>query len=244
MSFVNLSAAGHRAAAAPPMKTPNEDGRIATASNPTKQAASSTAAPPESAQPRAEQAQATEQPTSAATRKAQTNAATLQAHLEVSVGSKGNPLALVLKAALEGINEALAPTFGDNAAEKIRDSGVDVSAEATADRILTLSTGFFDRYQEQHQDLSLEEQVDSFISLIAGGVDQGFGEAKNILDGLGVLNGDLADNIDRTYSLIQSGFDDFRDRILGGETVDSGVNSVEVGEASSALYSRSGSAAL
>lgn len=155
---------------------------------------------------------------SAQTRKAKTNAATLQAHLDVSIGSKYNPMSLIYKTALEGINEALKPSFGANAAQKIQDSGIDVSAEATAGRIVSLSTAFFAAFQEQNKDMELEEQVDSFLSVIGGGVDQGFSEARKILDGFGVLEGDLAENINRTYDLVFDGFAKFRESILSVTT--------------------------
>src|SRR5512143_3684452 len=47
--------------------------------------------------------------------KTQQNAAILQASLDVSLQSKNEPLALLLKSAINGINELLKPQFGDNA---------------------------------------------------------------------------------------------------------------------------------
>ncbi len=159
---------------------------------------------------------------SARTRKAKTNAATLQAHIDVSIGSKYNPMSLIYKTALEGINEALKPSFGTNAAQKIQERGVDVSPEATAGRIVSLSTAFFAAYQEQNQDMDLEEQIDSFLSVIGGGVNQGFSEARKILDGFGVLEGNLAENINRTYDLVFDGFAKFRESILNATTSENG----------------------
>ncbi len=66
--------------------------------------------------------------------------------------------------------------------------------------------------------MELEEQVDSFLSVIGGGVDQGFSEARKILDGFGVLEGDLAENINRTYDLVFDGFAKFRESILSVTT--------------------------
>ncbi|MFL0799597.1 MAG: DUF5610 domain-containing protein [Agarilytica sp.] len=158
------------------------------------------------------------------TRSAQTNAATLQAHLDVSMGSKNDPMRLVYKAALEGINEALEPTMGPDAAQKIQDNGIDVSPQATADRIISFSTAFFSQYQEQNQDMGLEEQVDSFLSLIGGGVDQGFSEAREILDGFGVLEGTVKEDIDKTYELVFEGYENFRDQILGKSEISDTAN--------------------
>lgn len=134
--------------------------------------------------------------------KKELNAAILESAINVSASS-GSPQALVLKAALEGINEALQATMGENAIQNTYDSGLDVSPEATAERIVSLSTAFFSSYQEQHPELSQEEALTKFTDLISGGIDTGFSEAREILDGLNVLEGDIATNIDKTYDLVQ-----------------------------------------
>ncbi len=152
--------------------------------------------------------------------KKQNNEAILQASMEVSVSAGNDPLALLYKAAIEGINEVLQADFGDNAIQTAADSGIDVSPEATADRIVSMSTGFFSQYQEQHSELSTEEAVKSFAELIAGGIDQGFSEAKEILNGLKVLEGDIASNIDITYDLVHQGLQDFVDSIIAPDTIE------------------------
>ena len=143
--------------------------------------------------------------------KKQMNAQILASAVEVSVNAGDQPLSLVLKTALEGINEALKETMGDNAIQKSYDAGLDVTPEATAGRIVSLSTAFFGKYQDMHSDMSQEEALTSFTDIISGGIDKGFAEARDILDGLGVLEGDIAANIDRTYSLVQDGLMSFVD---------------------------------
>lgn len=140
--------------------------------------------------------------------KREMNAAILQS-AAVRLSAIDEPMALVLKTALEGINEALKETMGDNAIQKTYDSGLDVSPEATAGRIVSLSTAFFGKYQEMHPDMNQEEALTSFTEIISGGVDKGFAEAREILDGLGVLEGDIASNIDKTYALVQDGLKSF-----------------------------------
>jgi len=147
-------------------------------------------------------------------RQAETNKATLQAHMDVSIGSKNKPMSLVYKAALEAINEELKSIHGEDAAQKINDQGIDVSPEATAKRIVDISTGFFNSYQDIHKDQDLEEQVDGFLDLLRQGVETGFGEAREILDGLGVLEGDLEADINQTYNLVMEGYDDFKSSML------------------------------
>ena len=153
------------------------------------------------------------QPASAkqATPQQKLNIAILQAHQDVSIGTKNEPLALIYKAALEGINKALAPELGENAIQNTYESGLDVSPEATADRILSFSLGLFSLYQQQHPRLSEQEQADKFLQVIGGGIQTGFTEAREILDGLGVLEGDIETNIDKTYSIIQEELAAFRD---------------------------------
>ena len=135
--------------------------------------------------------------------KRQLNAAILQSAVDVSAGNKS--LSLVFKAALEGINDALKETMGDNAIQNSYDSDLDVSPQATADRIVSLSTAFFGAYQEQHPELAQDEALTKFTEIIRGGIDTGFGQARDVLSGLKVLEGDIATNIDKTYDLVQQG---------------------------------------
>ena len=133
--------------------------------------------------------------------KKELNSAILESVVNVSVAD--SPQALVLKTALEGINEALQASLGENAIQSAYDSGLDVSPETTADRIVSLSTAFLAQYQEQHPDLSDEEALTSFTEVIRGGIQTGFTEARDILSGLDVLSGDIATNIDKTFDLVQ-----------------------------------------
>jgi len=57
--------------------------------------------------------------------------------------------------------------------------------------------------------MPLEEALKSFVEVIGGGIDQGFKEARDILGGLKVLEGDIAGNIDKTYDLVQQGLQSF-----------------------------------
>jgi len=121
----------------------------------------------------------------------------------VSLSSTESPQGLVLKAALEGINEALQENLGENAIQNTYDAGLDVSPEATADRIVSLSTAFLPQYQQQHPELSDDEARIAFTEVISGGIQTGFSEAREVLSGLAVLNGEIASNIDKTYHLVQ-----------------------------------------
>jgi hypothetical protein len=139
------------------------------------------------------------------------NSAIISAQQEVSLSSGNEPMILLYRAAIEAINEELAPTMGDNALQTAYDNGVDTSPDATADRIVSFATNFFSLYQDQNSSMSFDEQLSSFMEIIGGAIDQGFDEAKEILTGLEVLEGDIASGVEQTYSLIQEGLLAFKD---------------------------------
>ena len=145
-------------------------------------------------------------------RRKEFNAAILQANHEVSLSIKNEPLTLLYKTAIEAINKELETDLGENSIEKGYQQGLDVSPEATAGRILSFSTGLFSLYQQQHPELSEQEQVEQFVDIIGGGIDTGFSEARDILNGLCVLKGEIAENIEKTYQLVQEGLLAFREQ--------------------------------
>lgn len=139
------------------------------------------------------------------------NASILKASAEVTLSAGNNSLSLLFKTAIENLNQVLAPEFGENAIQATADSGLDFSPQATADRIVSLSTAFFDKYADSHPEKDLETALNDFTKLIGSGIDKGFSEAREILDGLKVLEGDIASNVDKTYELVQSGIKSFID---------------------------------
>ncbi|MBG6220358.1 MULTISPECIES: DUF5610 domain-containing protein [unclassified Janthinobacterium] len=139
--------------------------------------------------------------------KLQLNASIMQASMNVSIASENAPLALLYKTAITNINEALKGQYGEDAIGNA--ASQDNSAEATASRIVSLSTGFFDAYKKQNPGLDDATALSKFMDTISGGMEKGFKEARDILSGLNVLNGDLASNIDKTYELVQKGYADF-----------------------------------
>lgn len=145
------------------------------------------------------------------THKQQLNASIIESSLKFNSTIGSQPLSLVLKTALQGINEALKEMGVDSSVEEAYESGIDFSPEATAERIVSFSTQFLSSYREQHPEMSEEESLTAFINIISGGIDQGFGEAKDILSALSVLEGEIGDNIDKTYTLVQEGLQGFVD---------------------------------
>jgi hypothetical protein len=140
------------------------------------------------------------------------NASILESALKYEGSIASQPQALLLKTALEGINEALKSLGVDKTIEQSTDEGLDVSPEATADRIVAFSTNFFPLYLKQNPEMEEQEALTKFIDVIAGGIEQGFSEAKEVLTGLNVLEGDVASNIEKTYELVQQGLSNFVDK--------------------------------
>jgi len=137
----------------------------------------------------------------------QLNASIIQASIEVSISSKNEPLALLLKSAITGINDLLKPEFGANAIQNAVSQ--DNTPEGTAGRIVSLSTGFFAAFKNQHAGENEADVLKNFMTTIRGGFEKGYNEARDILKGMHVLSGDIADNIDKTYKLVQKGYADF-----------------------------------
>lgn len=138
---------------------------------------------------------------------AQLNASIVEASIEVSIDSRNEPLALLLKSAINGINEILKPEFGENAIENA--VGQDNTPAGTAGRIVSLSTGFFDAFRKQHAGEDEANVLKNFMTTIRSGFERGYKEARDILQGMNVLDGDIADNIGKTYELVQKGYAEF-----------------------------------
>lgn len=82
----------------------------------------------------------------------------------------------------------------------------DFSPQAVADRILTSVKQAFGRFQQSQP----ERDRDEFFSQVRDGLEKGFAEAKDMLDNLGVLQGQIAANVDKTYDLTLQGLDDLQ----------------------------------
>jgi hypothetical protein len=151
--------------------------------------------------------------------------ASLIAHL-FGDGKSANEssLKLTFQVAIDEINKILSSEFGltEGVATPISEEtlkqqgGMEYwTPENTAQRIVDGSTAFFAAFQSANPDLEGEALIDRFIEVVGGGVTQGFEEAKNLLGDMKVLEGSIADNIDKTYTLVQEGFQNFRNQYLG-----------------------------
>lgn len=137
----------------------------------------------------------------------QQNVRILEASAKVAVKAGDDSQALLLRTAIDRINELLAPEFGEDAIQARM--GDDNSPEAVAERILGLSTGFFDAYAKQREGDDPDQVARDFVDLIRGGFEKGFNEAKEILQGLNVFGGEVESGIMKTFDLVMKGYDDF-----------------------------------
>jgi hypothetical protein len=147
--------------------------------------------------------------------KQQLNVSILQASAQVSISAGDQPQALLFRSAIDRINDLLASELGPNAIQNAAVSQ-DNSPEATAGRILSLSTGFYDSYARQHPGEDPEQVAQNFVDVIRGGFERGYNEARNILEGLGVFAGEVRSGVERTFELVQKGYDDFLWKTVDG----------------------------
>lgn len=158
----------------------------------------------------------TQEPTSV-TNKKLLNASILESSIKFSELVSSQPQTLVLKAALQGINESLREIGVEGSVEDAYQSGIDFSPEATAERIVSFSTQFFSVYQKQNPQMDEQQALTEFADIIGQGIEQGFTEARGVLSGVKVLEGDIADNIDKTYEFVQHGLQSFVENAASSE---------------------------
>ena len=85
---------------------------------------------------------------------------------------------------------------------ELSDKADNYSPAKVAERILGFVGGHMARQAAEGADSA---QLQKNMQQFRDGVEKGFADARKILDGLGVLNGQVATNIDDTYARIQDG---------------------------------------
>ena len=137
------------------------------------------------------------------------NAQILEASLQVSIQAGNDGLALLYRTAVDGINATLEAELGPQAIQNTM--GQDNSPEGTAGRIVALSTAMFDAYAARYPHKDMAEVAKDFINVIRGGFEQGYKEAEDILNSLGVLPDVevVAQGIAKTFELVHKGYDDW-----------------------------------
>ena len=141
---------------------------------------------------------------------------------ENGTDKKEGALKITYKLAIEKLNEKLEAETGKKnlISEKHlkQQGGMEYwTPENVAHRIVQGTTSFLDGFQKIHPELKGEALIDKFLGVIGGGVKQGFSEAQGILKDLKIFEGGIADNYQKTYDLVQKGFEAFRNQYLGIE---------------------------
>jgi len=106
------------------------------------------------------------------------------------------------------VHDELVEQFAAAGVDMNAAQGQDWSPDATAHRIFDFASGLIGFYRKQHPELGEAELVNKFETLIRGAVDTGYGEAVEILTGMGASDevlGTAKATIDRVRTL----FDDF-----------------------------------
>ena len=130
--------------------------------------------------------------------------------LEIGIEINGEFANKVLQDSLEKrLNEAFETAGLNTDVQSLLDSGQDMSPEAVSGRIVDFAVSFFDAFKGNHQDSESMVQLDDFVSLIKGAVEQGFAEAGDILKGIGEIGGEAQADIEKTFDLTMSKIDAF-----------------------------------
>ena len=80
---------------------------------------------------------------------------------------------LLTRTVLDALNQKLEASFSPNAIQTAYEQGLDVSSQATADHIVQGATDLFARISEKYADLTNSERLDSFLTTIRSGIEQG-----------------------------------------------------------------------
>jgi Domain of unknown function (DUF5610) len=118
--------------------------------------------------------------------------------VDISLGRKTQ--GITARELIEKINQLLKDKLPEGV-ESLKPE--DYTPEATADRIVKSTTGFFELYQKQHPELSPEEALDSFYEQVKKGIQTGYDDAYATLQGLGAFEIDgVQAGVEQTRILI------------------------------------------
>ena len=124
---------------------------------------------------------------------------------EVTINTSEKPAELLLKTAVEGINEVL----GENTISATYDAEIDLSTEAITQNIVSSTTAAYPQYVENNPGISGEDSAQSFIDAINIGMTNAVEDAKSVLSGLDALDENKSSMIDTTYDAVMQGIQSF-----------------------------------
>lgn len=112
------------------------------------------------------------------------------------------------------LNTAFKKAGLDIRAEDLLEEGMDTTPEATAARITEFAVSFYDAYKANNQSAKDTVQLDGFVELIKGAVEEGFADSKEILSGIGRVPEQVTRDIDKTLELAMAGIEAFAEEQL------------------------------
>ena len=89
------------------------------------------------------------------------------------------------------------------------DANADVSPEATADRIVGFALGLRQTFSRQNPELEQDELMTRFEAEVRRGISEGFGHARGTLGDLELYEGEIEQNVDQTWDLVQQKLAEF-----------------------------------
>lgn len=120
----------------------------------------------------------------------------------------------------------------DSAVELSEDNPLGFDYKAVAKNVLGFVTGRIRQAQAEGGD---DEKLKNMLEQAKKGIEQGFGEARQELSGMGMLSEDLGKGIDKSYAAIQEGLGKFEQELFGSAADATQVSaSVAVAQASAA----------
>lgn len=120
---------------------------------------------------------------------------------EFDFSEVGKSLSIKAQKIIEKLNELLKAKIPDGI-QSLKPE--DNTPEITAENIVRGATAFFDVFAKQNSNLSGEDLLNKFMETIRSGVEQGYGEAYGILEGLGAFDIEgVRDGVEETKRLIE-----------------------------------------
>jgi len=113
-----------------------------------------------------------------------------------------------LEKKLDGMYEKASAVKPENSAAEFFNTDLDVTPEATADRIVSFALGLKNHFQRQNPQLDEKELLNRFEAEIRRGISDGFSSARGALGNLELLEGQISENVDTTWDLVQAKLDE------------------------------------
>lgn len=160
---------------------------------------------------------------------------------QVILGGQGKALSITIQKILDKLNELLRAKLPQGLQDLKPE---DHTPEATASRIVDGIAGLFGIFAKSNPDLEGEELLSRFMTAARKGVETGYGDAYETLEGIGAFEvAGVKEGVERTRVLIDEKLNAFEDKmrkVLGIEPVDVEAEVAEL--TSQALLAQGGAA--